>query len=191
MRGCRRDAWRSRVAHRTAGLKQWACVCTLAVALAACAQPSRPEAAPAGMDTGINFALHRAATGSPICKPGEEAEKAVNGLVASWTHDKFCSLQSPAWLQVDLGQERNVRRFIVRHAGAAGEAASMNTRAFRISTSRDGRTWDMVVDVRDNTRDVSEHDIAPRAARYVRLDVSAPTQRPDDPATRIYELEVR
>lgn len=173
-------------------MKQRTCLaCMLAVALAACAQASRPGAAPTGADTGVNFALNRTTTGSPICKPGEEAEKAVNGLIASWTHDKFCSLQSPAWLQVDLGQERSVRRFIVKHAGAAGEAASMNTRAFRISTSRDGQAWDTAVDVRDNSRDVSEHDIAPRVVRYVRLDVSAPTQVPGDPATRIYELEVR
>lgn len=173
-------------------MKHWACLAgTLAVALAACAQPSRRGEAPTDADTGTNFALNRAITGSPICKPGEEAEKAVNGLIASWTHDKFCSLQTPAWLQVDLGQERNVRRFIVKHAGAAGEAASMNTRAFRISTSRDGQAWEIAVDVRDNTRDVSEHDIALRAARYVRMEVSAPTQGSDDPATRIYEFEVR
>lgn len=144
-----------------------------------------------GADTGTNFALDRPATGSPICKPGEEAEKAVNGRIASWTHDKFCSLQAPAWLQVDLGEERSVRRFIVKHAGAAGEAANMNTRAFRISTSRNGRDWDTALDVQDNTRDVSEHAVAPRLARYVRLDVTAPTQMADDPATRIYEFEVR
>lgn len=151
-------------------------------------------AAPAGAnrrEPQANFALDRPATGSPICKPGEEASKAFNGSNTSWTHDKFCTLEKPGWLQVDLGRVRIVHGFTVLHAGAAGEARAMNTRAFRISTSLDGKTWETAVEVRGNREDATSHDIAPRKARYVRLDVSEPTQEPDDPATRIYELEVR
>lgn len=158
-----------------------------AVAMAACAQ----VATQARMPAGNNLALHRPATGSPVCKPGEEAEKAVDGKSASWTQDKFCTLQSPAWLQIDLGEARTVRSFTLRHAGAAGEPVAMNTRAFRISTSPDGEAWDVAVDVRDNTRSVTAHDIPPRMARYLRLDVTGPTQVPGDPATRIYEFEAR
>ncbi len=153
------------------------------LALGACA-----HAPPAGE---TNLALGRPATGAAICKPGEEVEKAFNGRNTSWTHDKFCTLQRPGWLQVDLGAARTVHRFTVRHAGAAGEDAVMNTRAFRISTSLDGRSWQLAADVRGNTDSVSVHDIEPRTARYVRMDVTEPSQRPDDPATRIYELEVR
>lgn len=137
-----------------------------------------------------NLALDRPTTGSAICKPGEEASKAVNGLLASKTHDKFCSLQRPAWLRVDLQAERELHGFTVKHAQAGDEPASMNTRAFALSVSRDGANWRRVVEVSDNLAGVSEHPIAPLRARYVRLDISQPAQDPADPATRIYELEV-
>lgn len=155
----------------------------LVLALAGCAH------APPSEDT--HLALGRPATGAAICKPGEEVDKAFNGRNTSWTHDKFCTLERPGWLQVDLGVPQTVHRFTVRHAGAAGEDAAMNTRAFRIATSLDGRAWTLAADVRGNTDSVSVHDIGPRMARYVRMDVTVPSQRPDDPATRIYELEVR
>jgi len=143
----------------------------------------------AGEPARANLALHRPATGSAICKPGEEAEKAVNGLLASKTHDKFCSLQRPAWLRIDLQAERELRGFTVKHAQAGGEAAAMNTRAFALSVSSDGASWRQVAKVDDNVDGVSVHRIAPTRARYVRLDVSQPAQDPADPATRIYEVE--
>ncbi len=165
-----------------------ASIAACALALAACARA--PDGA-ARVGAGLNLALNRPATGSPVCKPGEEAGKAFNGRNRSWTHDKFCTLAKPAWLQVDLGGVHTVHRFTVRHAGAAGEPTGMNTRAFRISTSFDARAWDTAVEVQGNTDSVTVHDIAPRRARHVRMDVTEPTQAPQDPATRIYELEVR
>ncbi|MGH8079800.1 MAG: discoidin domain-containing protein [Lysobacter sp.] len=146
-------------------------------------------AAQAAEPARVNFALHRPTTGSPICKPGEEAEKAVNGLLASKTHDKFCTLERPAWLRVDLQSQRTLHGFTVKHAQAGDEPASMNTRAFALSVSRDGTTWQQVAKVDDNLAAVSELPIAPVRARYLRLDVSQPAQDPADPATRIYELE--
>jgi hypothetical protein len=163
---------------------RWLAAAIALLAVGACA--STPQS-----DTAANLALDKPATGSPICKPGEEVEKAFNGRNTSWTHDKFCTLERPGWLQVDLGGTQTVHRFTVRHAGAAGEDVVMNTRAFRISTSLDGRSWLLAADVRGNTDSVSVHDVTPRTARYVRMDVTVPSQRPDDPATRIYELEVR
>ena len=138
-----------------------------------------------------NLALHRPATGSPICKPGEEAGKAVDGRLSSKTEHKFCTLQRPAWLQVDLQSRRQVRGFVLKHAGAGGEPVAMNTRAYALSLSEDGEHWRPVVQVRDNRDSVRRHAIAPAWARYVRLDVSEPAQDPADPATRLYELEVR
>ncbi|QQP95656.1 discoidin domain-containing protein [Lysobacter enzymogenes] len=138
-----------------------------------------------------NFALHRPTTGSPICKPGEEAVKAVDGRLSSKTEHKFCTLQRPAWLQVDLQARRQVREIVLKHAGAGGEPAAMNTRAYTVSLSEDGKRWRQVVAVRDNRDDVRTHAIAPAWARYVRLEVSQPAQDPADPATRLYEIEVR
>ncbi|HEY4145829.1 discoidin domain-containing protein [Pinirhizobacter sp.] len=137
----------------------------------------------------VNLALGKPVTGSPICKPGEEASKAVNGKVESKTQDKFCTLQTPGWLRIDLGQVRRISGFTIKHAGAGNEPVAMNTRAFRLRVSPDGKTWKTVVDESSNTASITEHRIAPEQARYVELDVTKPTQT-DDPAMRIYEVEV-
>jgi hypothetical protein len=136
-----------------------------------------------------NLALGKPVTGSPICKPGEEASKAVNGKVASKTQDKFCTLQTPSWLRIDLQQVSQITGFTIKHAGAGDEPIAMNTRAFTLRVSPNGKTWKTVVDEPANTASVTEHRIAPERARYVELDVTKPTQT-DDPATRIYEVEV-
>lgn len=137
----------------------------------------------------VDLALGKSVTGSPICKPGEEAVKAVNGKLASKTQDKFCTKEVPGWLRIDLGKVEQVSGFTIKHAGAGDEPAEMNTRAFTVRVSADGKDWKPVVDVTANTASVTEHRIAPVQARYVELDVTRPTQT-DDPATRIYEVEV-
>ena len=103
--------------------------------------------------------------------------------------DKWCSLASTRWLQVDLGSARSIAHFIVRHAGAGGEAASYNTRAFNLQVSSNGSSWTTVATAANNTQNVTAHAIAARTARYVRLNVTQPTQT-TDAAARIYEVEV-
>jgi len=156
----------------------------LAASFALAAQTVDGAAAPR-----VNLALGKPATGSPICKPGEEASKAVNGKVESKTQDKFCTLQTPSWLRIDLQQVNQITGFTIKHAGAGDEPVSMNTRDFTLRVSADGKTWKTVVDESGNTASITEHRIAHERARYVELDVTKPTQT-DDPATRIYEVEV-
>ncbi|WP_266158025.1 discoidin domain-containing protein [Dyella silvatica] len=172
-----------------ASRRAWLTCCTCLLAIGATTF-GVDRAAGAHDGQQVDYALHQPTTGSVICKPGEEAEKAVNGLWASKTQDKFCSKQRPAWLQIDLSSEREVHGFRIRHAGAGGEPVTMNTRAFHISTSDDGNTWTTVVSVQNNHDSVSTHPIKPIRAQYVRLVVTQPTQAEDDPATRIYEVEV-
>lgn len=135
-----------------------------------------------------NLALNKPATGSTSCNSAEGPAKAVNGSVSGGNSDKFCSLVSSKWLRVDLGASRSIGKFTVRHAGAGGESANYNTRAFQIQTSGDGSTWTTRVTVTGNTANVTTHPITPVTARYVRLVVTTPTQT-GDPAARIYEFE--
>ena len=137
----------------------------------------------------VNLALNRPATGSTPCAATEGPEKAVNGSVSGGYADKWCTLASSKTLRVDLGSSKTVSRFVVKHASAGGENAALNTRAFRIETSTNGSSWTRRVDVTANTAGVSTHTITARSARYVRLVITKPTQL-DDPAARIYELEV-
>ncbi|NOJ91384.1 PKD domain-containing protein [Corallococcus coralloides] len=137
-----------------------------------------------------NLALNKPATGSTACNSSETPARAVNGSVSGGTTDKFCSLVSGAWMQVDLGSAQTVSSFTVQHAGAGGEASTWNTRAFTLQTSTNGTTWSTPVTVTNNTANTSTHAISATSARYIKLNVTTPSQN-GDPATRIYELEVR
>ncbi|MEU8617489.1 discoidin domain-containing protein [Streptomyces sp. NPDC048623] len=138
--------------------------------------------------TEANLALNRPATASGQCNSSEGAAKAVNGSVSGGTTDKWCTLTSDKWLEVDLGSPRALTRFVVRHAAAGGESASWNTRDFRVEV-RDSTTaaWTTAVTVAGNAAATTTHPVA-LTARYVRLVVTRPTQT-TDPAARIYEFE--
>jgi PKD repeat protein len=138
----------------------------------------------------VNLALNKPATGSTACNSSETPAKAVNGSVSGGNSDKFCSLTSPAWLDVDLGTLQTVSSFVVKHAGAGGETSTWNTQAFTIQTSTNGTTWSTPVTVTNNTANISTHPITPTSARYVRLHVTYPTQD-YSLGMRIYEFEVR
>ncbi|WP_219470564.1 lectin [Nonomuraea rhizosphaerae] len=136
-----------------------------------------------------NLALGRTATGTASCNANEGPEKAVNGSVSGGNTDKWCSLASPQWLQVDLGSAMSVARLTVRHAGAGGESTDFNTRDFTIQLSTDANTWSTPVTVTGNTASVTNHPITATSARYVRLNITTPAQN-GNTAARIYELEV-
>jgi PKD repeat protein len=139
--------------------------------------------------TGTNLALGKPATGSTPCNANETAAKAFNGSVSGGNNDKWCTNATPKLLQVDLGSTVTVGRFVVKHAGAGGESATFNTRAFNLQVSQDGTTFTTVVPVTDNTAGASTHTITPRPARHVRLEVVGATQAGTG-AARVYELEV-
>ena len=136
----------------------------------------------------VNLALNKPATGSTPCASSEGPAKAVNGSVSGGNSDKFCSLVSSKWLQVDLGTSQALGSVEISHASAGGESASYNTRAFTLQTSTDGSTWTTRATVTANTAAVTTHSLAGVTARYLRLNIATPTQT-TDPAARIYELK--
>ncbi|WP_443272080.1 endo-beta-N-acetylglucosaminidase [Streptomyces sp. KR80] len=139
-------------------------------------------------DAQSNLALKKSATGSTACNSAEEPEKAVNGSVSGGNSDKWCSLASSQWLEVDLGSARSLTKFVVKHAGAGGESTSWNTRDFTIQVrSSASADWQTVATVTGNTASETSHPVT-ADARYVRLAITKPTQT-TDPAARIYELE--
>jgi hypothetical protein len=91
-----------------------------------------------------NLALGRPATGSLPCSPEQGPEKAVNGSTAGGKTDGWCAEDWPLFLQVDLGAERPVTRFVVKHASAGGESEESDTREFNIQVSTDGKTFTTV-----------------------------------------------
>ena len=135
-----------------------------------------------------NLALNRPATsGSATCNSNETAAKAVNGSVSGGLTDKWCSSGTPRTLTVDLGSSMALTSFIVRHAGAGGESASLNTKDYDLQVSNDGSTFTTVGQVRGNTANVTTTQVS-ASGRFVRLNVITPAQTTDTHA-RIYEFE--
>jgi hypothetical protein len=132
--------------------------------------------------------LNKPATGSTPCASSEGPAKAVNGSVSGGNSDKFCSLVATKYLQVDLGTSQALGSVEISHASAGGESASYNTRAFNLQTSTNGSTWTTRATVTNNTAAVTTHSLAGVTARYIRLNITTPTQG-TDPAARIYELK--
>jgi len=93
-----------------------------------------------GPDGKTNLALNRPATGSKPCNADQGPEMAVNGSVA----DRWCAEGWQLFLQVDLGDVRQVSRFVVKHASAGGESEESDTRDFNIQVSSDGKIFKTV-----------------------------------------------
>jgi hypothetical protein len=137
-----------------------------------------------------NLALNKTGSGSTPCNANEGPAKAFNGSYSGGNTDKWCSLDAGTkFLQVDLGSNFSVNQIVVEHAGAGGESFDLNTQAFNLQVSADGVNFSQVASVSNNIQSITTHNIAPTVARFVRLNVTTPTQT-GDAAARIYELQV-
>ncbi len=146
-----------------------------------------PATAP---ELGTNMALNKSVT-SPqaACAASESAAMAVDGRIIN--NSKFCTLTSPSSLTVDLGSSQTVNRFVVKHAGLGAESTGWNTGSYTIQTSTDGTSFSTAVTVTGNRSSRRLHTLTTaRTARFVRLNITAPTNDGSNTATRIYELEV-
>jgi len=154
---------------------------------------------PRTSSTSQNLALNKTASGSTPCNANETPDKAVNGSYSGGNSDKWCSLVAPSFLQVDLGATFTINQIVVEHAGAGGEGGSLdsqgrpnfdlNTKAYNIQVSTDGTNFTTVAGTSNNIQSITTHNISPVSARFVKLNVTTPTQT-TDAASRIYELQV-
>ncbi len=136
-----------------------------------------------------NLALNKTATSTTPCNANTTPDKAFNGSYSGGVNDQWCSVGSGSSLTVDLGASYNISRFVIEHAGAGGETFDLNTFDFNIQVGTDGVNFSGVVNVTGNIDSITTHDIAPTTARYVRLNITAPSQSGDTSA-RIYEFQV-
>ncbi len=94
------------------------------------------------------------------------------------------------WLRLDLGANRVISGYVVRHAGAGGEPATYNTQQFAIQSgaSYNGPwTTEVTVDNSGQFNESARSYIVPRTLRYVRLYITDPGI---DNYARIPEFEV-
>ncbi len=141
------------------------------------------------MAANMNLSLGATATGSTACSATQSAANVTDG--SSRWDSKWCSGGAGnQTLSLDLGAQRYIVGFRIRHAGAGGENVAWNTKDFEIETSPDNTTWTRAVTVTGNTADITTHPIPAVTARYARLHVTTAQTAPDLLATRIYEFEV-
>ncbi len=102
-------------------------------------------------------------------------------------HQWISSGTGDKWIQFDFNDSYLINRYVIRHAGAGGLDASLNTRSFVLETSTDGLTWQMVSRYKNNADNVTDIDIAPVKARYVRLTI---LDAGKDKTARIGDIEI-
>ncbi|MGP3982511.1 glycosyl hydrolase family 95 catalytic domain-containing protein [Streptomyces sp. KR80] len=106
-----------------------------------------------------------------------------------WVSSTNASTTAPQWVTVDLGTERTVDRWVVRHNGYQGRADNyqkLNTQDFALQKSNDGTNWTNVDTVTDNTNELTDRTVPAFSARYIRLNITAAVRVPDDPNQKAY-----
>ncbi len=126
------------------------------------------------------------AEASSFVNDGEAPEFALDGKLDT----KWCAVgPAPHDITVDLGQVDTVSEVKMSHAEAGGESPDMNTKAYKIEVSEDGKEYKQVTRVINNSAGETTDTFAPVEARYVKITLDKPTQGADS-AARIYEVSV-
>lgn len=158
-------------------------------------------------EMGENLALGKPAVSSVICVADGPVDKINDGVIPN---SKWCSQRVPGYAVIDLGEEKDISRWVVYHANArgAGEGVDMNTVAFDFSYAGDdgkplltgddadskarvqAMQFTKVDSVTGNKQNVTDRNLSePIKARYIKLNV---TQSDNSPwhAIRVYEFQV-
>ena len=134
------------------------------------------------------------ALGKPVTV-SDGADTAANLVNGSWStvRDRWFDgnrKTTEKWAVVDLQGAHQISKYIVRHAGAGSqEETYLNTNAFVLQASDDGETWRDIDRVDYNMHNVTEREVTPFTARYVRLYITKPALSSRKEA-RVYSLEL-
>lgn len=134
----------------------------------------------------LPFNLSMSADLKVIAKDGSNADMVMNGTPAGeiWTSDS-----KGQWLEFNLGGEYEITRYVMRHAGDNDDTLdkSLNTKDFVLEYSMNGSDWKVADQYVGNDANVTDIDIDPVTAKYVRLKIDDPGS---DGTTRIAEVEI-
>lgn len=139
-----------------------------------------------GVNELANLTKGATASATSYVNDGEAPEFAIDEDLSK----KWCAVGTPPHaITLDLGSVQTVGEVYIAHAEAGGEGANMNTRAYSIEVSEDGKDFKQVVRVINNAAAETVDTFAAENARFVRLTIDKPTQESDS-AARIYEIGV-
>lgn len=112
--------------------------------------------------------------------------KIVDG---SFAKDKGwqCSSNGDKWVVFDLKGQHTISRYVLKNAGAGYYDKKFNTKAFKIQTSMDGKSWTNIDTVTNNTSNIVDKDFPKTKARYLRLYITNPGA---DGTARVQEFSV-
>ena len=131
-----------------------------------------------------NLAFKSKATAS-VSDKNDPPEKAVDGDPATaWN----AGGNEKKWLAVDLGSPKKISRWALRLASSADGKPEQNLAAFKLGQSKDGKEWEEVDSVEENRMGIVDRVVREFTARWVRVDVIAGTQNPNEKTARICEL---
>ncbi len=139
----------------------------------------------------VNLLLNKKISGS-----GYNGDDAMPKYAVDGNHGtRWCDInEGPKWILIDLEEILEADTYVIRHAGSVGEPKEYNTRDFALQVSTDGLDWKTVDAIYGNKEDVTERKVEPFKARYIKLNVTYPTNRPnltgDGHFARIYEFSM-
>lgn len=131
----------------------------------------------------FNLALHPE-TQIAASDQTSDPKLAIDGTPSTvWTSN--AEVGNP--LTIDFGDTYEVNRFVIRHAGASGLDASLNSKSFTMKLSRDATDWKSVIREDDNTSSVGDYEFKPIVARYARIEIN---DAGSDDQVRIADIEL-
>lgn len=151
--------------------------------------------APVSGTGSANLALGATATASSS-DGNFPPSRAVNGQWTSGYEGWVSNIGKPQTITLDLGTAKTFTRYVVRHDAAARPAETANnTKNFTLQVSSDNSNWSTADTVTNNSANITDKTIASVSARYVRLNISEPTQGTtsdsiNNPRARIGQIEL-
>ena len=158
-------------------------------------------------DMGENLALGKPAVSSATCVADGPVNLINDGVIPS---SKWCTTAYQAYAVIDLGENKDISRWVVYHANArgAGEGVDMNTVAFDFQYAADdgeplltgddyasrqrvaALDWTVADRVTGNKQSVTDRNLSESiTARYIKLNVTD-SDNSAWSAVRIYEFQV-
>ena len=75
------------------------------------------------------------------------------------------------YLEFDFSKNYSINRYVINHAEVSGLPQSHNVKSWKVEVSTDGKAWEEVDTYRSNTLAVTDIDISPVNARYLKITI--------------------
>jgi hypothetical protein len=135
------------------------------------------------MDFNLTLSSGMKITSSPTVTKPDYAADGTCTMERNWVS----APDGKKWIQFNFKKTCRINRYVIRHAGVNDLDPSYNTKDFTIEVSSDGKKWITADKQTKNTFCVTDRDISPVQARYVRINI---TDAGKDGIARIGDIEI-